>query len=164
MRFHRGFITFPLGPHSNVVSNAPGAGQVWRPIPHGVLRWQQRRPHSWFDLKRDTVVPCPEQRAKVKQMAAEVRDLSPLIISAEPTPRFRAAPAHWLHWTTRRVGRTVYLIAVNDDRIAHRATFELRRGPKRVRLAGAGAEAAVHGTRLEAEFDRCGVNIYQLEF
>ncbi len=120
--------------------------------------------YSFFDLRRDTTVPFDEQWSKVKEMAAEIKAMAPVILSTEPTPPISAPPADWLHWTTRRVGRTVYLMAVNDERVAHRASFELGRTPKRVRLAGADAKAEVHGTHLEAELDRFGVNIYQLEF
>jgi len=120
--------------------------------------------YSFFDIQRDTVVPFDQQWALVKQMAGEIKELIPVVLSVEPTPRIRAEEQPWLHWTTRRLGRTVYLIAVNDDETGHRATFELGKCPTSVRLRGVRDALAVQGTQLQARFGRFGVNLYEMEF
>jgi hypothetical protein len=119
---------------------------------------------SWFDIKRDTVVPFDVQWGYVKQMAAEVRDLSDVLLSVEKPPTIGTEPVQWLHWTTRQAGRVTYLIAVNAENDRQRATFGLGRTPKRVRLRGSAAPVTMQGAQLQAELDPFGVNVYEVEF
>jgi hypothetical protein len=121
--------------------------------------------YSWFDIKRDTVVPFEEQWGYVKQVAAEVKELTPVLLSVQPAPAFETREREWLHWTTRKLGRTVYLIVVNDEGRAHSATFDLGRPPRGLRLHGdAGALQPPTNGLLEVELEPFGVRVYELGF
>jgi len=121
--------------------------------------------YSWFDIRRDTVVPFEEQWGYVKQVAAEVKEMMPVLLSVAPPPTFEAHERPWLHWTARELGRTTYLIAVNDERRPHTATFRLGRVPKRVRLHGSTTPLDPPPTRLlSVDLEPFGVGIYELEF
>ena len=121
--------------------------------------------YSFFDLKRDTVVPFEEQWGYVKEMAAEVSELIPVILSVEPTPSFEAPELHWLRWTVRQVGGTTYLIAVNDGDMTRRTRFKLNAEPRSVRLRGSEEAVALRvGDRLPVEFEPFGVRVYEIRF
>jgi hypothetical protein len=121
--------------------------------------------YSWFDLKRDTVVPFETQWGHVKQVAAQVEALAPVLLSVEPAPSFETPAYEWLHFTTRRVGKTVYLLAVNDQDRAHRARFDLGSRPASVALHGQlGAEAPPEGSTLSVQFGPHEVKVYELRF
>jgi hypothetical protein len=109
-------------------------------------------------------VPFEEQWGRVKQVAAEVRELAPVLLSVEPTPPFSVGRTPWLHWTVRRVGATVTLIAVNDEGYARRATFDLGKTPKTARLRGSAAPVPLQSAELTAELEPFGVNVYEIEF
>ncbi|HJN17576.1 MAG TPA: hypothetical protein QGH10_18870, partial [Armatimonadota bacterium] len=116
---------------------------TWQCIAHGAKGLIY---YSWFDIKRDTVVPFDEQWGYVKEIAAEVEAMIPVILSVEPTPEITARERTWLHWTVRKHQGTTYLIAVNDDDRAHEAPFELP-----------------DGTRLEIELEPHGVVIGKMK-
>lgn len=123
--------------------------------------------YSFMDLRRDASAPFDTQWARVKQMASEVKPMIPVILSVEPAPEFTVkadAEGTWLHYTTRRVGGTVYLIAASGDAQAHQATFDLGATPKSVRLQGQGGAISVNGQQLKVDFAPHGVQIYEMQF
>lgn len=121
--------------------------------------------YSWFDIKRDTVVPFEQQWSYVKQVASEVKELVPVLLSVEPTPRFTAPTEPWLHWTVRKLGKRVYLIAVNDEDRPHLAVFRLGRAPARIRIHNeTAALSPTSNGLLEVSLEPFGVRIYEIEF
>jgi hypothetical protein len=100
----------------------------------------------------------------VKQVAAEVKAMIPVLLSVEPAPAFETRDRPWLHWTTRKLGETVYLIAVSDDDRPHSATFRLGRAPQRVRVHGGDELPPPTDGRLTVELEPFGVGIFELEF
>ena len=120
--------------------------------------------YSFFDIKRDTVVPFDVQWPLVKQVAAEVRDLIPVILSVEPVPAISVEERAWLHWTTRRLGATVYLIAVNDEGYAHHVVFRLPAVPAHLRLRGGDEVTPPADGRLRVQLEPHGVAIYGMRF
>ncbi|MBM3497144.1 MAG: hypothetical protein FJX74_00595 [Armatimonadetes bacterium] len=121
--------------------------------------------YSWFDIRRDTVVPFEEQWDYVKQVATEVSGMVPVLLSVETAPVFQTRERDWLHWTARKLGETVYLIAVNDEGRRHVATFRLGRAPKRLRLRGAPEPLEPPGDGvLKVELEPFGVGVYEMQF
>lgn len=119
--------------------------------------------YSWFDLHRDPSTPFEEQWAKVKQVAAEIKDLSPVLLSVESAPHVDCEQADWLNWTVRRVGETVYLFVVNNTRETHAAEFRLGHTPKSAVLRGQGP-AAMAGDVFHAELAPLAVQVYEMEW
>jgi hypothetical protein len=134
---------------------------TWQCLAHGARGLIY---YSWFDIQRDTVVPFEEQWGHVKQVAAEVKAMIPVLLSVEPAPAFEARDRPWLHWTTRKLGETVYLIAVSDDDRPHSATFRLGRAPQRVRVHGGDELPPPTDGRLTVELEPFGVGVFELEF
>ena len=117
--------------------------------------------YSWFDLHRDPGTPFEQQWPQVKRMAQEIKEMSAALLSTEKSPRVEAAQADWLNWTVRRLGKTAYLIAVNNTREARQADFRLPRVPKAAALRGRGP-VPLSGHRLHAEFAPLDVLIFEL--
>jgi len=121
--------------------------------------------YSFFDIKRDELVPFEEQWGYCKQMAAEISDMIPVIMSVEQAPLIRASSPEWLHWTTRQVEDTTYLIAVNDEGRRHLKTFRLPATPRSISLRGGDGPIRLRGgNRLTAMLEPFAVHIYELEF
>ncbi len=120
--------------------------------------------YSFFDIKRDTVVPFEEQWGYVKDMAAEIRELSPVILSVEPAPSIRPVSGRgWLHYMVRRLGGKVYLFVVNDGPRAGRATFALGSYPRQVSLRGQGRLTLDDSPYLRCAVEPFGVNVYEIQ-
>jgi hypothetical protein len=120
--------------------------------------------YSWFDIQRDTLVPFGTQWPLCKQMAAEIRDMEPVILSVEPTPPVQYSGDEAVRWTTRKVGDTLYVIAVNSGTAAAQGTFTLDRAPAVVRLRDTHAPVAATGADLPVDLPPLGVSIYEIGF
>ena len=119
--------------------------------------------YSWFDLRRFPASFAAEW-ANVKQVAAEVKQWSPVLLSVERPPRIRVASRPWLHWTTRRVGDAAYLFAVNDEDETHETSFDLRQPPRTVTVEGQEKPVTPAGQVLPARFGPFELRIYKLEW
>ena len=94
--------------------------------------------YSWFDVRRDPTTPFEEHWPDVKQMAAEIAEMIPVLLSVEPAPEVEIETAPWLHTLVKRLGDTTYVVLVNNAHEAHRTTFALGTKPSRVRDHGSG--------------------------
>lgn len=119
--------------------------------------------YSWFDLRKDTTVPFDEQWAKIKQVAAGIAAMTPVLLSVEDAPLIETDGEDWLNWTAKVHEGTVYLIAVNNELEKHVATFRL---PKKIRKAieaGTNEEWPIPDRRqLELQFDPLEVHVIAL--
>ena len=130
--------------------------------------------YSFFDIKRDVVVPFEQQWPLVKQVAAEIKRMIPAILSVEPAPQATVTgKREWLHFTTRRLGDRVYLMGVNDEEKAHKAIFRLSSPfssdpsstPSQICLVlGEGKWRTLPGAGIEADFAPHGVMIFELKW
>lgn len=118
--------------------------------------------YSWFDLKKEPAV-FDQRWAECKQMAAEVKRWSDVLLSIEPTPAVTTRPQEWLHWTVRRQGDAVYLFVVNDEDQPHEATFKLPGRPRAVTEADGTAPLVLRGvSMLPVSLEPFGVRVLQL--
>ncbi|MEK7269923.1 MAG: hypothetical protein AAB215_03170, partial [Planctomycetota bacterium] len=92
--------------------------------------------YSWFDLRRNPDVPFATQWARVKAIAKEIGDLSPVLLSAEPPGEVRVQAGPWLHWTARRNDGVLYVFAVNDGDGEGRASFTVPGAARDVKVRG----------------------------
>ncbi|HQK95223.1 MAG TPA: carbohydrate binding domain-containing protein [Armatimonadota bacterium] len=121
--------------------------------------------YSFFDIKRDPAMPFDEHWARLKRLSAEIKEMTPILLSVEGTPAIKAQAADWLHWTVRQQGNTTYLIVVNDEDAQHVARFTLPDVPKEIRARGeAGTRLGIGGTDLPVAIAPFGVQILEIIF
>ncbi|MBN2309570.1 MAG: hypothetical protein JXR94_11395 [Candidatus Hydrogenedentes bacterium] len=122
--------------------------------------------YSWFNIhdpSRNAGTDFDTYWPQIKAIAQEVSDLAPVLLSVEKPPKFTVPEEPWLNWTARRIGKTSYLIVVNNDVEAHSAAFGLPRRPGGVTDFSTGAALPVSGRRtLRLEFPRLGVYICEI--
>ncbi len=118
--------------------------------------------YSFFDLKRDKTKPFEQAWREVKQVAGEVKKLSPMLLSVEPAPRIQVQAPKWLHWTVRSHRGKTFLFAANDGGGAGEATFRLPKPPQRVRVVGEGRTIEPRGAEFRGRFERLAVHIYEI--
>ncbi len=117
--------------------------------------------YSWFDLRRDPAHPFEERWPEVKQVAQEVADMAPVLLSIEPVPELQVSGPASLHWAARRYEGTVYLFAVNDGTDPVEATVSPAGPPQAVSLAGRSVPVSEEGT-FEVQLPPLGVNVYRI--
>ncbi len=84
--------------------------------------------YSFFDLKRDPQTPFDVQWRRCKQVASEISDLIPVILSIESVPRIQVDKRRWLNWMARSHRGWLYLFAVNHGTDA--GTFRCQLPPQ----------------------------------
>jgi hypothetical protein len=118
--------------------------------------------YSWFDLRGDRDFPFEERWEQLKQVAAEISEMAPVLLSVEPAPAIQVEGTSALHWTTRSREGTTYLIMVNDGEAPIEATVRLGRAPRRVTLDGQAVSLSA-GNALTIDLDPLAVAIYHIE-
>lgn len=98
--------------------------------------------YSWFDIRRDPSTPFETQWGFVKQVAQEVKEYIPALLSVEKYPLIAIVSAPDVSWRVQQLGETTYLFVVNAANEAREAVFQLPNTPQRVEANdGAGAES-----------------------
>ncbi|MEI6501959.1 MAG: hypothetical protein WCP21_13140, partial [Armatimonadota bacterium] len=117
--------------------------------------------YSWFDLRKfpDSF---PQEWANNKQVAAEIKQWVPVLLSIERVPRLKTKSQDWLHWTTRQVGDETYLFVVNDEGQEHEASFELPAAAKEVLLDGQEKPITPEGTTLPVRLGAFELKVYKI--
>ncbi len=124
--------------------------------------------YSWGDVKRNPDVPFDVQWAGLKRIAAEIDELSAVLLSIEPAPSVSvrgdtAVRPAWLHTLVRRHGDKLLLFAVNDGDGQGRITWTLPAPAKRVRLRGQPAAITSSGNTFADELKPLDVKVYEIE-
>jgi hypothetical protein len=126
--------------------------------------------YSWYDVKRNPDVPFEEQWEGLKQIAAEIEQVAPILLSAEPVPQVevrceRASPDEpdWLNWTARRQQSRLYLFAANNGDGEGRVTFTLSAAPRSVRVLGEDRSIIRRQTSFQDELKKLSVRIYEVD-
>ena len=119
--------------------------------------------YSWFDLHKDAATPFDDQWARVKQVAAGIAALTPVLLSVEEVPAIRTSDEPWLNWTVKKHEGTVYLIAVNNAPEKHVAAFSLPQKARKALDVATGEEWPLPDRRnLELQFDPLEVHVVAL--
>lgn len=116
--------------------------------------------YSWFDLHRDPVTPFDVQWPLVKQVAREVADYIPALLSIEKTPAITAPGPGGALWIVRRLAGKDFLFAVNPGSGPCTATFLLPRVPKTAFVKG--TPLKTDGRRLRVELKPFEVRIIEM--
>jgi hypothetical protein len=122
--------------------------------------------YSWFNLyfpHRNVGLDFDAYWAEFKEVVQEVEDMIPALLSIEEPPDIGTANADWLNWTAKRVGKTTYLIAVNNAPEPHSATFAMPQKATSAKEAGTGEELALEeGKALRLDFSPLGVRLIEM--
>lgn len=118
--------------------------------------------YCYYDLR---VLPqYQEMWGWMKKIGAEVKQLTPLWLSAEPTSRARFEPATApVQSLVKRARGHEYLVAVNTGSTPCDVTFDLRHElPAEVKVLFENATAKTVGQKLTASFKPLEVHVYDL--
>ena len=119
--------------------------------------------YSYFDLKRGTSASFEERWSDCKSLAAEIKEMFPVLLSVEPVPALTVIAGDWLNWTARRHGGKVYVLTVNngdgDGAVAIRAPGEFREA----RVLGESRSIPIRNGQFADQSEKLGVRHYVLE-
>jgi hypothetical protein len=121
--------------------------------------------YSWYDIKRNPDVPFDVQWAGLKQIAAEIDQAAPILLSAEPVPAVELVEEKptWLHWLARSHAGKLYVAAVNDGDGEGRVAFRLPTVPRRIRMLGQNNTMPADQAGFQDELPRLAVRVYEIE-
>jgi hypothetical protein len=109
--------------------------------------------YSWFDLhKMNKVDPFDQRWADVKTMAGEIKQLIPVILSVEETPKVEVQAPEGVAWSLRQLGTDTYLIAVNSADEPAQATFRFPKAFAKVAQEMGEGGIERNGTELRVAF------------
>ncbi len=118
--------------------------------------------YSWFNIylpERNAGLDFDAFWPQFKGVVQEVKDMTPALLSVETPPAITTGDADWLNWTVKRMGKKVYLIAVNNTGDPHEATFTLPFAPVSARKFGTDKTIPMNGPKsLELSFEPFAVH------
>lgn len=120
--------------------------------------------YCYYDLR---VLPqYREMWAWMKQIAAEVRALSPALLAPDdPTPLGVEPRDLRMHTRLKRLGNKLYLIAVNPAKQPRQARFDLqRRLPKTVTVLFENRQISGEASTFRDTFAPLAVHVYELDW
>lgn len=125
--------------------------------------------YSWFDIKRNPDVPFDVQWNHLKRLAAEIDQLAPVLLSAEPVPAVTVAtasspsePPEWLHPLVKSHGGKLYLIAVNDGDGEDTLRVTIPSAPSSIRELSEGRTIHPAGAGFQDHSPKLSVKIYEI--
>jgi len=81
--------------------------------------------YALHSVQNDKEHPFEPRWEDIKTMTGEVSKYSDILLSVEEKPALKASDLPWLHWTSRRVGDTLYVFALSDASGHGEVSFEL---------------------------------------
>ncbi|MBX7259280.1 MAG: hypothetical protein K1Y02_23160 [Candidatus Hydrogenedentes bacterium] len=118
--------------------------------------------YSWFDIRRDKTTPFEEHWPKVKAIAAEIRDMIPVLLSVEPAPRIETAPNEDICWRAQQLGDTTTLIVVNATEKPATTQFKLPKPPNTLVVRTTGENVTGTTQTFDVALAPLEVRIYEM--
>lgn len=119
--------------------------------------------YSWFDLRRCKDPSFDASWKDVKTVAQEIGEMIPILLSVEKSPRVDVEARPWLHSAVKRVGRTAYVILVNDSREAQVAQVNLGKPFKTLARHAEGKPVSLDKNKtVSVQLPPLGVEIIEL--
>ena len=122
--------------------------------------------YSWFDLHRDPATPFEEQWARVKTVAQEIKEMTPVLLSIDKPPRVGVEAATWLNSLVKQRDGVTHLVLVNNGAEPHTARLTLPSAPESVTDRADGKAVAVAGDNatVELAMEPLAVRILQIRW
>jgi len=118
--------------------------------------------YSWFELRGDQQYPFPQRWEEVKEVAREVKEMTPVLLSTDAVPEVVVSAPTAVHWTARAHAGSIYVFLVNDSQSPVSAGLRLPDRPRRVTLGGEEIAVGDDGV-LTVEMEPLGVRICRIE-
>jgi hypothetical protein len=119
--------------------------------------------YELYYMRQDPDLTFEQCMGIATDVAQEVSDLVPALLSAEPAPQASTAGGDWLDWLVKRAGDTGHLFAVNHSKGAQSATFTV---PAAVSVTVRGEDrtvAVAPDGSFSDDFSALAVHLYDLE-
>lgn len=138
--------------------------EIWMAIVHGA-RGIVYFVHEWKPtFREDAIFRYPEIAAEVGRSNALIARLAPVLNSQAPLADVAVEAGTRIATLSRRHGGALWLIAVNMERKASKATFKLpATGTAQALALGEDRIIPVHDAALHDDFAPHGVHIYRIE-
>jgi hypothetical protein len=118
--------------------------------------------YSWFELRGDEQHPFAQRWKQVKQVAREIDEMVPVLLSVDPVPEIAMSAPEAVHWTSRAHEGSVYVFLVNNSPEPVSAGVRFPERPRRVAVDG-GSVAVGDDCVLTVEIEPLGVKICRAE-
>ncbi|HPO12417.1 MAG TPA: carbohydrate binding domain-containing protein [Candidatus Hydrogenedentes bacterium] len=117
--------------------------------------------YSWFDIHRDPTTPFEEQWGKIKKIAQEIKEMSPVLLSIENPPQIVIETAPWLNALIKHSVNATYVVLVNNTREGNTARFTLPAAVESItdQTDGKPVVSAPGATNIEYAMEPLGVHI-----
>ncbi len=122
--------------------------------------------YSWFDLHRDPATPFDEQWAKVKTVAQEIKELTPVLLSIETPPKIAVEAAPWLNSLVKQLDGVTHVVLVNNGPDPQTARFAMASAPESVTDCANGKPIATVGDNagVELAMEPLAVRVLQIRW
>ena len=118
--------------------------------------------YSWFEIRADKLFPFSQRWEEVKRVAVEVKEMAPVLLSAEPAPAVEVEAPESVHWLVRKREGAVHLFLVNDSAQEARVSARFPWRPRRAAVGGREVELDRDG-RVSLALPPLGVSICRIE-
>lgn len=122
--------------------------------------------YSWFDIHRDPTTPFEEQWSKIKRIAQEIKDMSPVLLSIETPPQIEIETAPWLNALVKQSGGGTYVVLVNNANEPNIARITLPAVAESItdQTDGKPMAFAPESTKIEFVLEPLGVHILNIRW
>jgi hypothetical protein len=118
--------------------------------------------YSFFDLKRDPL-GFESRWADVKNLGAEIKSLIPVLLSADEPPKVQlSSGVRQIHFSAKRHGGKLYILAVNASREEQDAEFTISAEVKEAKVLFKNRSLSVEKYRLTDKFQPIAVHVYEI--
>lgn len=114
--------------------------------------------YAYFEIANN-----PTAWANLKQVGQEIKELSPVILSVEQTPKVDiAGGGSWMNWTVRKYNNKVYVIAVNNKKERYQKIGFSIPNVQSVKVLNENRTLPVIEGSFTDSFDSLAVHIYEV--
>lgn len=119
--------------------------------------------YSLFDIQSDASgAPYAELLNRVKQVAQEVEEQVPVLLSVEEAPSVSTNGGEWLNWMVKQYDGKTYIFAVNNGKTNQSASFTVPDALS-VKVVKENRSLSLTGNTFSDAFAPLEVHIYEIE-
>ncbi len=112
--------------------------------------------YSWFDLRKSPDVPFADQWARLREIIAEIDQMTPVILGEDSSAIRVETSKPWLHTLLRRADGKDYVLLVSDGDGEGSVQIQVAQGKTASAVMGT-AKVAQSGQAVQVELSKLGV-------